>query len=102
MGVVAYPTGSDQKGWNKSWNARRCDSGRAMVINGRRGYWTKGVMNKQGAPSYAEEGAYFPRDSSSFAPPYEEWPGNPIYKPDGSAPGAWVSKNGYENCEFFM
>eukprot|EP00966_Prymnesium_polylepis_P136175 3146516-Prymnesium_polylepis.1 len=37
-GVVAYPTGSAALGFNRTWNSRRVDSGRAVVIDGRRGY----------------------------------------------------------------
>merc|ERR1712232_1234466 len=59
-------------------------------------------MNHAGHEGYAEEGAYFPINASSFAPPYAEWPGNPIYKADGTSPGGWKGSGGYENCEFFL
>ena len=32
----------------------------------------------------------------TFAPPWSEWPGNPVFKTPASHP------DGYENCEFFM
>merc|ERR1712107_929702 len=100
LGLVAYPTGSDATGWYKPWNARRCDSGRAMKIGGKRGYWTK-CCNKGSTPKNhsCEEGAYFPENPSSWRPPYAEWSSNPIYKAAGSA--AYKDKKGYENCEFF-
>ena len=93
LGLVCYPTGAPPA-YNSSWNARRCDSGRALKVNGRRMYLTKGVERV----ALAQEGAYFPRDSSVFAPPYSEWANNPIYRatnPDKKGGG------GYENCEFF-
>lgn len=88
-GLVAWPTGAPPA-WAPQWNARRCDSGRAMVVRGRAGYWTKGVRGE----AFAQEGAYFTPNASSFAPPFAEWGENPIY------PAASDSQ-GYENCEFF-
>ena len=46
LGAVATPTGSPANNWTGSWNTRRLDSGRALVIGGRKGYWTKGVSGK--------------------------------------------------------
>jgi hypothetical protein len=64
------------------------------VVGGRRGFVTKGVQ----AAAYAQEGAFFPLNASSWAPPYGEWPGSPIYNAS-SNPASAVG--GYENCEFF-
>jgi hypothetical protein len=88
-GVVCAPDGAPPA-WNQSWHARRCDSGRAMTVSGRRGYWTKGVSGE----ALAQEGAFFPADASSFAPPYAPWAGSPIFS-------ALPDTAGYENCEFF-
>ena len=93
LGLVAWPTGAPPA-WAPQWNARRCDSGRAMVVGGRAGYWTKGVRDE----AFAQEGAYFPLNASSFSPPFEEWPANPVF-PAADAPATAV--DGYENCEFF-
>jgi hypothetical protein len=93
-GLVCWPVGAPPS-WNQSWNARRCDSGRALVVDGVRGYWTKGVAGA----SFAQEGVYFPLNGSSFAPPWAEWPGNPVY--NASSSGSPGSADGYENCEFF-
>jgi len=68
-----------------------------MIVNGKRGYWTKGVMQQW----TGQEGVYFPQDPSSFRPPYAEWSGNPIYRIDGTS-GSYRPGHGYENCEFFM
>ena len=53
-----FPTGSPATNWSQSthatpnckpgqtkrcWNSRFVDSGRALIIGGRRGFWTKGV-----------------------------------------------------------
>lgn len=92
LGVVAKPTGSPEGNWTNAWNARRLDSGRALVIAGQLAYWTKGVMDY----AKATEGVYFPANRSSFATPYVERPGNPVFPAPDSDP------NGYENCEFFM
>ena len=92
-GLACWPTGG-APAWGPEWNARRCDSGRALVVGGRRGYWTKGVKGD----SFAQEGAYFPLNSSSFLPPFAEWGGNPIFNATAS-PG--TATDGYENCEFF-
>lgn len=100
-GVVAYPTGSATLGFNRTWNSRRVDSGRAVSIDGRRGYWSKGCYDHP-SDGYCQEGAYFPRDASSWAPPYDEWAGNPVMRADGTSDPAYFSANGYENCEFFM
>lgn len=89
LGLVGAPTGSNDSNWTRSWNARRLDSGRALIVNGRKGYWTKGVKAK----AWAQEGVYFPVNSKSFKPPYQEWGHNPIFP---------APNNGYENCEFFM
>ena len=66
LGLVGAPTGSSDGNWSKSWNARRLDSGRALVLGGQKAYWTKGVMDT----GKAQEGVYLPRASASFAPPY--------------------------------
>jgi hypothetical protein len=88
-GVACAPDGAPPA-WNQSWHARRCDSGRAMVVGARRGYWTKGVSGY----ALAQEGAFFPANASSFAPPYEPWAQNPIFP-------ALPETEGMENCEFF-
>jgi len=92
-GLVCTPAGAPPL-WQPQWNARRCDSGRALVVGGRKGFWTKGVRGE----SFGQEGVFFPRNASSFLPPYENWFGNPIYNASGN-PGSSV--DGYENCEFF-
>merc|ERR1711934_1147924 len=46
-------------------------------------------------------GAYFPKNSTSWKPPYAEWNANPIYRADDGS-GDYVDKKGYENCEFFL
>ena len=95
LGVVARPTGTPPA-WSGAWNTRRLDSGRALIIGGKRGYWTKGVSGT----NVACEGLYLPKDSSSsFAPPYAEWQHNPLYSP---ARFGKYDAAGYENCEFFM
>jgi len=68
-----------------------------MVVNGQRGWWTNGVRGG----AIRVEGAYFPANSSSFAPPFVEWSGNPIYRIDGTS-GPYNPPRGFENCEFFM
>lgn len=93
LGPVCVPNGSPPA-WNQTWHARRCDSGRAMFINGKRSYWTKGVRDV----GYAQEGVFYPRDASSFAPPWVEWPHNPVFNAT-QAPS--TAADGYENCEFF-
>eukprot|EP00041_Stephanoeca_diplocostata_P015559 m.297419 g.297419 ORF g.297419 m.297419 type:complete len:463 (+) comp20080_c0_seq2:74-1462(+) len=90
LGLVAWPLGNASENWSKPWNARRLDSGRALTVNGKRGYWTKGVSRT----NFAQEGVYFPNNADAFAPPYSEWTGNPLY----AYP---VNSGGYENCEFF-
>jgi hypothetical protein len=94
LGPVATPTGSPP-GWRGGWNARRVDSGRALIVGGRKGYWTKGVSGE----NIATEGLYFPTSASSFAPPWTEAPNgtNPLFPADHP----WDT-SGYENCEFFM
>jgi hypothetical protein len=92
-GEVCVPTGVPPA-WAPQWNARRCDSGRALVVGGRRGYWTKGVKGT----AFAQEGVYFPLDPASFLPPYREWPGNPVYNASSNPLSA---VGGYENCEAF-
>ena len=73
------------------------DSGRALIIGGRRGFWTKGVEGGLGGNALvASEGLYLPSSpSSSFAPPYAEAAGNPVYPPFGKS----GEEAGYENCE---
>lgn len=46
LGAVATPTGAPSNNWTGSWNTRRLDSGRALIIGGQKGYWTKGVQAK--------------------------------------------------------
>jgi hypothetical protein len=89
-GLVAFPTGQPPL-FNATWNARRVDSGRAMIVNGTRGYWTKGVKDV----ATAVEGVYFPVSRGSFLPPYREYAHNPVHPPLPWSP------EGYENCEFF-
>eukprot|EP00039_Didymoeca_costata_P021577 m.344905 g.344905 ORF g.344905 m.344905 type:complete len:452 (+) comp25383_c0_seq1:138-1493(+) len=91
LGPVAVPTGLPPS-WNQSWNARRLDSGRALIIGGRKGYWTKGVKD-QGS---ATEGVYFAASQNTFSPPYVEYENNPLF------PLGPYDNKGYENCEFFM
>lgn len=91
LGVVAQPTGQPPD-WGSNWNGRRVDSGRALIIGGQKGYWTKGVTSN----NKATEGLYIPVNQSSFAPPYREYEHNPIF------PAPSVVPDGYENCEFFM
>lgn len=93
--LVAHPTGSPVTNWTGSWNARRLDSGRALIIGGKKGYWTKGCSGGHGATSHCSEGLYLPARPESFAAPYVEFAANPIYAPD-----RW-DRRGYENCEFF-
>lgn len=93
-GVVARPLGSPPD-WSSPWNARRLDSGRAMIVGGQRGYWTKGVRGK----SFAQEGLYLPQSPDSFMPPYTEWAHNPVFP---AANESSTRADGYENCEFFM
>ena len=113
-GLAAWPTGSPATNWSEPvtatpdcgqknyWNARFTDSrftdsGRALIIGGRRAYWTKGVTNAPGL--VASEGVYLPHTPNSFAPPYHEKPdSNPVYPPIGKH----GEESGYENCEFFM
>jgi hypothetical protein len=121
-GLAAWPTGSNstsppwsaniaatpscKAGQAKCWNSRFVDSGRALIVGGRRAFWTKGVEGNY--PDYdhnnlsfslvASEGVYLPSSSDSFAPPYREAAGNPVYSPFGRS----GEDAGYENCEFFM
>ena len=92
-GLVCVPTGAPPT-WTQAWNARRCDSGRALVVRGSKGYFTKGVAGA----SFAQEGVYFPANASSWLPPYSAWAGNPIYNASDNPASA---VDGYENCEFF-
>jgi len=100
-GLVTYPTGTVDQGFNLTWNGRRTDSGRAMKLNGQRGYWTKGCRTKLNvsAAHTCSEGAYFPDEPRFWDPPYSEWSSNPIFKADGSS--GYKDGEGYENCEFF-
>ena len=96
LGVIGTPTGRPPT-WTNAWNSRRLDSGRALIIGGKKGYWTKGVAGPKGRDvSIAQEGVYFPNDNARFKPPWKEWSGNPLYR----APSNHA--DGYENCEFFM
>eukprot|EP01052_Picozoa_sp_SAG31_P009378 SAG31_NODE_490_length_14932_cov_9.350300_15_plen_249_part_00 len=88
--AVAVPTGAPPT-WQGTWNARRLDSGRALVIGGRKGYWTKGVSGT----NVATEGLYLPLSADSWQPPYKETMHNPLFPSQSWAPA------GYENCEFF-
>ena len=112
-GLSAWPTGSPASNWSQSthatpnckvgqekcWNSRFVDSGRALIVGGRRGFWTKGVEGGvEGEALVASEGLYLPSTPSSFAPPYREALGNPVYPPFGKS----GEEAGYENCEFFM
>lgn len=120
-GLAAWPTGSPATNWSEAvtatpscplgqkqcWNARFTDSGRAMIIGGRRAYWTKGVEGGYSTPSdphqsyslVASEGVYLPRNPDSFSPPYHEPSGsNPVFPPFGKH----GEESGYENCEFFI
>ncbi len=90
--AVATPTSDPASNWTGGWNARRLDSGRAMVVGGQKGYWTKGVSSF----NTATEGLYLPHSPTSWTPPYSEAPNNPLFPPQ---PG-W-DPDGYENCEFF-
>lgn len=80
LGLVAYPSLIPG-----TWNKLRVDSGRAQIVGGQRGYWTKGVEDD---PNLAREGLYLPVDSSSFAPPYTQWSGNPVWSPSPPEPQA--------------
>jgi hypothetical protein len=42
LGTVAQPTGTKANGYSGHWNTLRLDSGRALIIGGQKGYWTKG------------------------------------------------------------
>ena len=92
-GLVCAPTGAPP-GWQQGWSARRCDSGRALVVGGRKGFYTKGVQGT----AFAQEGVFFPQNASSWLPPYVAWPGNPVYNASANPASA---AGGYENCEFF-
>ena len=92
-GLVCEPRGAPPS-WMQTWDARRCDSGRALVVQGRKGYYTKGVQGT----AFAQEGAFFPSNPSSWMPPYAAWAGNPIYNASENPASA---VGGYENCEFF-
>ena len=96
LGLVGAPSGSSDGVWNKTWNGRRLDSGRALVLGGQKAYWTKGVEGD----GLATEGVYVPAARrASFAPPFAEWAHNPVY-PAARFGGA--DPRGYENCEFWM
>lgn len=102
LGLVTWPTGTADLGFNTTWNGRRTDSGRAMKLDGRRGYWAKGCKNfhfDATGGHTCSEGAYFPDEPSSWGPPYTEWTNNPIFDADGS--DGYKDNQGYENCEFF-
>jgi hypothetical protein len=92
-GTVCQPSGGPPE-WAPQWNARRCDSGRALEVGGLKGFWTKGVRGS----GYAQEGLFFPEDPGSFLPPYREWPGSPVYNASSNPQSAL---DGYENCEAF-
>merc|ERR1712224_307824 len=102
LGLVNWPKGSEDSGYNQTWNGRRLDSGRALTLNGRRGSWTKGCRDTQafGGSHTCSEGAYFPDHGSSWNPPYTEWSNNPLFEANGSA--GFRDAKGYENCEFFL
>jgi hypothetical protein len=81
-----------------SWNARLVDSGRALEINGKRGYYSVGFRGaahvKAGAPPECVEGVYFPEDPASFRPPCEWVVSNLMYSVHVHCPavlGAWDS-----------
>ena len=98
LGLVAEPVGSAEKDWSKAWNARRLDSGRALVVAGVKSYWTKGCMINGANHSVCTEGTYLPTQGHTFAPPYAESASNPLYKATATDSDPY----GYENCEFFM
>lgn len=78
-----------------SWNSRLVDCGRALLVNGRRGYFGVGFVSAQRERSgHVEdvEGVYRPIDPGSFAPPYRV--GVPLNTSSDS------NQEGYENCEF--
>ena len=57
-----------------SWNEVLVDSGRALLVNGARGFYGIGFVSKarwQAGHVLDVEGVYRPRDPSSFAPPYQ-------------------------------
>jgi len=88
------------------WNGLRVDSGRALIVNGTRLYSTKGIGNGTAIPnsnpggSYqALQGVFFPVNSSSWAPPYRAFKGNPVTRAGPS--GNSYTIGGAENCEFF-
>ena len=68
LGVVAQAKNDG------SWNAQLVDCGRALQINGKRGYYSVGFLGMERAKTAATtcvEGVYFPEDPSSFKPPCE-------------------------------
>ena len=83
LGTVAQPTGTKANGYSGHWNTLRLDSGRALIIGGQKGYWTKGCSGGHIAGKRLNgactEGLYLPRSTSSFRPPYDEYPHNPVY-----------------------
>ena len=94
IGAAATPKGTP----GKDWGSLRLDSGRALVIGGKKGWWTKGCsgghVHGKSVPGSCSEGLYVPKDASSFAPPYRKVAG-PVWDPDS------VCKPGFENCEFW-
>ena len=78
-----------------SWNEILVDSGRALLIDGVRGYYGIGFVSKaryQAGHILDQEGVYRPKDPASFAPPYKL--GVPLNTSSDANP------EGYENCEF--
>ena len=66
LGVIGVPTGRPPN-WSPAWNSRRLDSGRALVVGGKKGYWTKGVAGPSSdgrQVSIAQEGLYVPDDQA--------------------------------------
>jgi hypothetical protein len=78
-----------------SWNERLVDSGRALLVNGKRGYYGIGFLSLAHDKTAAVEdieGVYFPEDPASFRPPYK------LGVPLNTSSDA--NYEGYENCEF--
>jgi hypothetical protein len=127
--AVATPTGAPP-GWTGGWNTRRLDSGRALVIGGKRGYWTKGVSGTNVASEGLCECGLLcrrrhrchrchhnaKRSDLNLTPavlsprPLADLPHNPStweppyaewsHNPLFAEQPSW-DPSGYENCEFF-
>ena len=87
-----------------AWNGLRVDSGRALIVNGTKLLFTKGIGNGTGLPYnnwlggyQALQGAFFPVNNQWDGVPYTPYAANPLTRNHDNS----YTAGGAENCEFF-